>query len=66
MMKTHAPWQLLPGRPMGDEPCPCKAIYVTRNPKDACVSMYYHAQGGWGFSVTSQTNLKIYDRTFFF
>ena len=50
LMKTHAPWQLLPGRRGGVGACPCKAIYVTRNPKDACVSMMYHAQGGWGFN----------------
>ena len=39
LMKTHAPWQLLPGRVGGQGPAPCKSIYVTRNPKDACVSM---------------------------
>ena len=25
VMKTHAPWDLLPGRPTGLEPSPCKA-----------------------------------------
>ncbi len=39
VMKTHAPYFLLPGRRGGNGPLPCKAIYVTRNPKDACVSM---------------------------
>lgn len=39
VMKTHAPYFLLPGRPGGAGTMPCKAIYVTRNPKDACVSM---------------------------
>lgn len=54
VMKTHAPIQLLPGSSeaeMGgaEITMKSKAIYVTRNPKDACVSMLYHAQTSFGF-----------------
>ena len=43
VMKTHAPVQLMPcvGNPL---PPQAKVIYVGRNPKDACVSMFHHAR----------------------
>eukprot|EP00811_Abedinium_folium_P034298 NODE_7191_length_1600_cov_6.021724.p1 GENE.NODE_7191_length_1600_cov_6.021724~~NODE_7191_length_1600_cov_6.021724.p1 ORF type:complete len:435 (+),score=84.66 NODE_7191_length_1600_cov_6.021724:127-1305(+) len=45
VLKTHAPWHLLPGRTLsGRLPAGVKAVYVTRSPHDACVSMMYHAQ----------------------
>ena len=38
--KTHMPYHLMPcGLPSST---PCKYIYVTRNPKDAAVSYFYH------------------------
>ena len=49
IFKTHAPVQLLPGS--GDHAGTgsvikrkLRTIVVTRNPKDACVSMFYHAR----------------------
>ena len=59
LMKTHAPWQLLPGRRGGVGACPCKAIYVTRNPKDACVSMMYHAQAVVHHLSNEPTNRNV-------
>jgi hypothetical protein len=51
IIKTHAPWKLLPGGGfVGGLAQGARAIYVARNPKDACVSMMYHAQrGSFGF-----------------
>ena len=39
--KTHAPVTLLPGAALPAKSA--RAIVITRNPKDACVSMYHHA-----------------------
>ena len=41
-MKTHAPVTLLPGAAATKEDR-VRAIVITRNAKDACVSMYHHA-----------------------
>ena len=38
--KSHFPYQLLPCGP--PHTTPCKYIYVTRNPKDVAVSLYFH------------------------
>ena len=37
-IKTHLPFELLPPNLLDT----CKVIFVNRNIKDACVSMYYH------------------------
>ena len=47
IIKSHAPWGMVPGG--GQLANECRAIYVARNPKDACVSMMFHAQRGFGF-----------------
>ncbi|UYV80975.1 hypothetical protein LAZ67_19002332 [Cordylochernes scorpioides] len=39
IIKTHLPYSLTPISPSA------KYVYVTRNPKDACVSLYHHAKG---------------------
>ncbi|XP_064390364.1 sulfotransferase 1C4-like [Halichondria panicea] len=40
--KSHMPYELMPcGIP---NTTPCKYIYVTRNPKDVAVSLYFHYQ----------------------
>ena len=40
--KSHFPYDLLPcGAP---HTTPCKYIYVTRNPKDVAVSLYFHVR----------------------
>eukprot|EP00939_MAST-03C_sp_MAST-3C-sp1_P003687 g3687.t1 len=45
-LKTHARHEHLPGiySRNGKAPKYCRAIVVTRNPKDACVSMFHHAR----------------------
>lgn len=40
-LKTHSPYNHV----AYDKSVPCKYIYVSRNPKDACVSLYHHARG---------------------
>ena len=40
--KSHFPYHLLPCGPPNTTPC--KYIYVARNPKDAAVSLYFHAR----------------------
>ncbi|XP_065577628.1 sulfotransferase 1C4-like isoform X2 [Artemia franciscana] len=37
-VKTHLPFYLLPPKLLRT----CKVVYVARNPKDVCVSWYYH------------------------
>ena len=39
LIKTHLPYHMTPINPHA------KYIYVARNPKDCCVSFYYHTQG---------------------
>ena len=39
--KTHAPVTLLPGAALSSKSV--RSIVITRNPKDACLSMYHHA-----------------------
>ncbi|CAN7988202.1 unnamed protein product [Ixodes hexagonus] len=43
LIKTHLPYHLLPQHPQA------KYIYVCRNPKDACVSYFYHTRGFSGY-----------------
>ncbi|XP_034944435.1 luciferin sulfotransferase-like [Chelonus insularis] len=40
-IKSHLPWQLLPQQIHEKKP---KVIYVTRNPKDTCVSFYHYCK----------------------
>ena len=40
-LKTHNPYEHLAKNPV----IRCKYIVVSRNPKDACVSLYHHAKG---------------------
>ncbi|XP_018392596.1 PREDICTED: estrogen sulfotransferase-like [Cyphomyrmex costatus] len=40
-IKTHLPWDLLPRQFHEKKP---KVIYITRNPKDVCVSYYYYCK----------------------
>ena len=60
VIKTHARARLLLGRGGGERDAPqpparARLIYVTRNPKDACVSGFYHAfnphKQGWPFGA---------------
>ncbi|KAH6929347.1 hypothetical protein HPB50_026829 [Hyalomma asiaticum] len=43
VIKTHLPYHLMPMHPQA------KYLYVCRNPKDTCVSMYYHTRGITGY-----------------
>lgn len=56
VVKTHAPCHMFPGlRPSSEFPEGVKIVHVTRNPKDAAVSSYYHAfnpfKQGWPFDA---------------
>ncbi|XP_050517028.1 luciferin sulfotransferase-like isoform X2 [Diabrotica virgifera virgifera] len=42
-LKTHLPWVLLPQEIQNNTKQP-KIIYVTRNPKDTCISYYNHSR----------------------
>ncbi|XP_014215929.1 sulfotransferase 1C4-like [Copidosoma floridanum] len=48
-IKTHLPFNLLPRQIRSCEKRP-KIIYVTRNPKDVCVSFYHHSKLLEGYS----------------
>lgn len=39
--KTHTPYDMM----VHDPAVPCRYIYVARNPKDVCVSLYNHCKG---------------------
>lgn len=43
LIKTHLPYHLLPQHSQA------KYLYVCRNPKDACVSYFYHTRGFAGY-----------------
>jgi len=45
-LKTHNPYQLVAYNPK----VRCKYIYVARNPKDVCVSLYHHCRGFKAFN----------------
>ncbi|CAH0554476.1 unnamed protein product [Brassicogethes aeneus] len=42
-LKTHLPWNLLPKQIQSGVKQP-KIIYVSRNPKDTCISYYHHSK----------------------
>ncbi len=55
IMKSHMPIFLMPNQHVnkgGKKILKGRTIYVTRNPKDALVSMFYHAQRSWRFDGT--------------
>uniref|UniRef100_A0A1E1XCE2 Putative sulfotransferase n=1 Tax=Amblyomma aureolatum TaxID=187763 RepID=A0A1E1XCE2_9ACAR len=43
VIKTHLPYHLMPMHPEA------KYLYVCRNPKDACVSLFHHTRGFTGY-----------------
>lgn len=46
VIKTHLPYNMVPQHPEA------KYVYVCRNPKDACVSFFYHTRGFSGYDFT--------------
>jgi hypothetical protein len=38
VIKTHLPFEMLPPKLLDT----CKVVFVSRNPKDCCVSYYHH------------------------
>ena len=61
-LKTHSPYNHV----AYDKSVSCKYIYVSRNPKDACVSLYHHARG-FAVSVSENmacTPLTLHDAVF--
>ena len=60
LIQTHLPFELLPPQILEK----AKVIYVSRNPKDACVSWYYHTltmnEGHYGFIGTFQDIAKLF------
>ena len=40
VIKTHLPFEMLPPNLLDT----CKVIFVSRNPKDTCVSYYHHTK----------------------
>ena len=40
VIKSHLPFEMLPPNLLDT----CKVIFVSRNPKDTCVSYYHHAK----------------------
>ncbi|CAL8122462.1 unnamed protein product [Orchesella dallaii] len=63
-IKTHLHYSLLPTA-MKNEQSP-KMIYVTRNPKDACISLYHHfcLMDGYGGSLEDFVNCFVEDTVF--
>ncbi|GLV32781.1 Sulfotransferase 2 [Carabus blaptoides fortunei] len=58
-IKTHLPWSLLPIQLRNNEKKP-KIIYVARNPKDTCVSYYYHCRLIEGYSGNFEDFSKLF------
>ena len=54
-IKTHNPYEHLAKDPV----VPCKYIYVTRDPKDTCVSLYHHLRGLPVFQYTGGDFLEF-------
>ncbi|XP_064487657.1 sulfotransferase ssu-1-like [Ornithodoros turicata] len=46
LIKTHLPYSKTPKHPQA------KYVYVCRNPKDCCVSFYYHTKGFSGYEFS--------------
>nr|XP_023014297.1 amine sulfotransferase-like isoform X1 [Leptinotarsa decemlineata]XP_023014298.1 amine sulfotransferase-like isoform X2 [Leptinotarsa decemlineata] len=58
-LKTHLPWALLPKEIQDNTKSP-KIIYVTRNPKDTCISYFNHSRLMEGY----RGNFEDYCRLF--
>ncbi|XP_048505631.1 luciferin sulfotransferase-like [Athalia rosae] len=56
-VKSHLPWDLLPSQLKIKKP---KIIYVTRNPKDACVSFYYYCKLLHGLKGTFEEFAELF------
>ncbi|KAI5714784.1 hypothetical protein M8J77_005566 [Diaphorina citri] len=58
-IKAHLPLRLLPKK-LQDGSTKAKIIYVTRNPKDTCVSYYHHCQLLEGYRGNFEDFFKIF------
>ncbi|KAG5866098.1 hypothetical protein JTB14_015931 [Gonioctena quinquepunctata] len=56
-IKSHLPYQLLPAEMQKVKP---KMIYTMRNPKDLCVSYFYHCKLLHGFNVEFETFCELF------
>ncbi|CAH1105251.1 unnamed protein product [Psylliodes chrysocephalus] len=56
-VKSHLPFQLLPTEMQQVKP---KIIYLIRDPKDTCVSLYYHCKLLHGFNVEFDTFCDLF------
>lgn len=55
MAKSHFSFSMMPYSPQ------TKYVYVCRNPKDCCVSFYYHTKGFSGYDFTNGTFETFFD-----
>lgn len=55
LIKTHLPYHLVP------KSLRAKYLYVCRNPKDACVSFYYHTRGITHYNPMDGTFADFFD-----
>ncbi|XP_064489145.1 sulfotransferase ssu-1-like isoform X2 [Ornithodoros turicata] len=55
MAKSHFPFSMMPYSPEA------KYIYVCRNPKDCCVSFFYHTKGFSGYEFRNGTFETFFD-----
>ncbi|XP_065177504.1 sulfotransferase 1C2-like [Sycon ciliatum] len=52
IFKSHSPYHMAA---KGNTPdSKCKYLHVVRNPKDVCVSQYYHYKGFWEYEYTGE------------
>ncbi|KAL1449725.1 hypothetical protein WDU94_002205 [Cyamophila willieti] len=58
-IKAHLPWKLLP-RKLQNGSTQAKIIYVTRNPKDTCISYYHHCHLLEGYSGDFEDFYKLF------
>uniref|UniRef100_A0A8D8UER4 Sulfotransferase family cytosolic 1B member 1 n=1 Tax=Cacopsylla melanoneura TaxID=428564 RepID=A0A8D8UER4_9HEMI len=58
-IKTHLPWNLLP-RKLQNKSTKAKIIYVTRNPKDTCISYFHHCGLMEGYTGTLEEFYKLF------
>ncbi|KAF2892847.1 hypothetical protein ILUMI_13326 [Ignelater luminosus] len=65
-IKTHLPFSLLPDQFQNGSKTP-KIIYVSRNPKDACVSFCHHGRllEGWRTDLESFAKLYMADKVMY-
>ncbi|KAJ8960062.1 hypothetical protein NQ318_009504, partial [Aromia moschata] len=59
IMKTHLPWKLLPNA-IQDGTKKAKIVYVTRNPKDTCISYYNHVKLLEGYSGSFEDFCRLF------